>query len=89
MSDSNGYSSVRTWRDEVSTTLGSIETNMKNMDKKLDKMCGVQTKHGERIHFIEEIESNRKAVNKKLNALWAAIIVGVSFIANIAFRIFN
>jgi len=85
----NGYSSVSSWRDEVSKSLGSIETNILNIGKKLDVVCDVQTKYGERIRTIEDIESNRKAVNKKLNALWAAIIVGVSFIANIAFKVFN
>ena len=89
MSDSNGYSSVRTWRDEVSKTLGSIETNILNMDEKLGMVCNVQTKYGERILTLEETESNRKAVNRKLNALWAGIIVLVSAISNLAFRIFN
>ena len=85
----NGYSSVSSWRDEVSKSLGSIETNILNIGKKLDVVCDVQTKYGERIRTIEDIESNRKAVNKKLNALWAAIIVGVTAVANIAFKVFN
>jgi len=85
----NGYSSVSSWRDEVSKSLGSIETNISNIGEKLDIVCSVQTKYGERIRVIEDIESNRKAVNKKLNALWAAIIVGVSAAANIAFKVFN
>ena len=89
MSNSNGYSSVSSWRDEVSKSLGSIETNISNIGEKLDVVCDVQTKYGERIRVIEDIESNRKAVNKKLNALWAAIIVGVSAAANIAFKVFN
>jgi len=89
MNNSNGYTSVSSWRDDVSRSLGSMETGISNIETKINGICEVQKKHDGRIDTLEDIESNRKAVNKKLNALWAAIIVAVSAVANIAFKVFN
>jgi len=66
-----------------------MEKGISNIETKINGICEVQKKHDGRIDTLEDIESNRKAVNKKLNALWAAIIVAVSAVANIAFKVFN
>ena len=85
----NGYTSVTSWRDDVSKSLGGIEQNITNIDNKLGQVCKKIEKHEDRIDTLEEVESNRKAVQKRLNALWASIIVFVSAAANIAFKVFN
>ena len=89
MNNTNGYTSVSSWRDDVSKSLGGMEKGISNIEKKIDTICDVQKKHHGRIDALEGIESNRKAVNKRLNAIWAAIIVAVSAVANIAFEVFN
>jgi len=89
MGNSNGYTSVSSWRDEVSTTLGRLDERTKNIDEKLDLVCTEQENHGQRIRTLEDIESNRRAVNKKMVALYAFIVAIVTTLSNIAFQVFN
>ena len=78
---------VSSWRLGVSKSLGSLETMSKNIEKKLDEVCDVQGKHDDRIDTLETTESNRKAVQRKMNALIAFIVMIVTFLSNIAWKI--
>ena len=85
----NNYSSVSSWRDDVSRSLGSIETNILNIDKKLDQVCTEQGNQDQRIETLETGESNRRAVNKKMVALYAFIVAAITTLSNIAFQVFH
>ena len=50
----NGYSTVRSWRDDVSESLGSLKTMSQNIEKKMDKVCAAQGRHEDRIYTIEK-----------------------------------
>ena len=89
MGNSNGYTSVSSWRDDVSRSLGGLEKGIENIEKKIDVMCEIQKKHNGRINTLEDIESNRRAVNKKMVALYAFIVAIVTTLSNIAFQVFN
>lgn len=83
------YSTVRSWRDDVSSSLGSLETMSQNIEKKLDHVCNVQGKHDDRIDELERIESNRSAVQKRMTALMALIVAVVTTLSNIAWKMFR
>ena len=89
MSNSNGYTSVSSWRDDVSKSLGGMEKGIGNIEKKIDDICEIQNKHNGRINTLEDIESNRRAVNKKMVALYAFIVAIVTTLSNIAFQVFH
>ena len=89
MGNSNGYTSVSSWRDDVSKSLGGMEKGIGNIEKKIDDICEIQKKHNGRINTLEDIESNRRAVNKKMVALYAFIVAIVTTLSNIAFQVFN
>ena len=89
MGNSKGYTSVSSWRDDVSRSLGGLEKGIENIEKKIDVMCEIQKKHNGRINTLEDIESNRRAVNKKMVTLYAFIVAIVTTLSNIAFQIFN
>ena len=89
MNNSNGYTSVSSWRDEVSKSLGGLEKGLENIEEKIDQIGNTQKENVDRIERLEEAEYNRKPVSRKLNALWAGLIVLVSAIANIVFKVFN
>ena len=81
--------SVKTWRDDVSRTLGRLDERTHLMDKKMDKVCETQAKHDDRIDVLEVAESNRSAVQKKMNIVYGMIITVVSAGANIAWKVFK
>jgi hypothetical protein len=83
----NGYSTVRSWRDDVGETLGRIDERTKNTEEKLDKALEEQGNQDKRIGTLETTESNRKAVQRKMNALIAFIVMIVTFLSNIAWKI--
>jgi len=85
----NNYSSVSSWRDEVSKSLGGMEKGIENIEKKMDGICEIQKKHNGRINTLEDIESNRRAVQKKMIALYSFIVVIITTLSNIAFQVFN
>ena len=85
----NNYSSVSSWRDEVSTTLGRLDERTKNIDEKLDQVCTEQGNQDQRIETLETGESNRRAVNKKMVALYAFIVAVVTTLSNVAFQVFH
>ena len=85
----NGYSTVRSWRDDVSRSLGGLEAVTKNIDKKLNYVCKEQANQGKKIGALETINSNRAAVSKKMAALYVFIIGVVAFLSNIAFKLFR
>lgn len=85
----NGYTSVSSWRDDVSRSLGALESTTKNIDKKLDHVCKTQKAQEDRIEVLETLESNRKAVAKRMVALQSVLIAVITAIANIAFKIFK
>ena len=82
-------STVKSWRDDVSTTLGRLDERTKNMDTKLNAVCKVQSKHDDRIDVLEVAESNRSAVQKKMHIVYGIIISMVTAGANIAFKVFK
>ena len=84
----NGYS-VRSWRDDVSESLGSLKTMSQNIEKKMDKVCAAQGEHEDRIDTLEKNESTRKAVQRKMNGLIAFIVMIVTFLSNLAWRLFR
>ena len=81
----NNYSSVSSWRDEVSTTLGRLDERTKNIDAKLDLACAERENHDQRIETLETGEANRRAVQKKMVALYSFIVVIIATLSNIAF----
>ena len=81
--------SVKTWRDDVSSMLGRLDERTEKMDKKLDAVCKVQSKHDERMDKLEVAESNRSAVQKKMHIVYGIIISMVTAGANIAFKVFK
>lgn len=83
----NNITPVATWRDHVSETLGSLTTTASNIEKKLDKACEVMDHHEVRIDALEDVNEQRSAVQKKIGALYAAIITIVTLLANIAWKI--
>ena len=85
----NNYSSVSNWRDDVSTTLGRLDERTKNIDEKLDQVCTEQGNQDQRIETLETGESNRRAVNKKMVALYAFIVAVITTLSNIAFQVFH
>ena len=89
MSNSNGYTTVSSWRDDVSRSLGGMEKGIENIEKKIDGICEIQKKHNGRINTLEDIESNRRAVNKKMIVLYSFIVAIVTTLSNIAFKVFR
>ena len=85
----NGYSTVRSWRDDVSESLGSLKTMSQNIEKKMDRVCTAQGRHEDRIDALEKNESTRKVVQRKMNGLIAFIVMIVTFLSNLAWRIFR
>ena len=83
----DNHSPVSSWRHDVSRTLGRIEERTKNTDEKLDKALEEQGRQDKRIDKLETIESNRSAVQKKMTALIAFIVMIVTFLSNIAWKI--
>jgi len=83
----NNYSTVKSWRDDVSETLGAISERTKNTVKKLDQALEEQGRQDKRIEKLEVIESNRSAVQKKVHALTALIVAIVTAAANITWQI--
>jgi len=73
MDTKNNYTTVRSWRDSVSESLGSLKTGVSSIEKKLDTVCAKQTEYEKRIKNLETIESNRKAISRAMNALIGAI----------------
>ena len=80
---------LKTWRDDVSTTLGKLDERTKRMDKKLDDACKTHVHYDERMDKLEVAESNRSAVQKKMNIIYGIIISIVTAGANIAFKVFK
>ena len=89
MSNSIGYTSVSSWRDDVSKSLGGMEKGIEYIEMKIDVMCEIQKKHNGRINTLEDIESNRRAVNKKMIVLYSFIVAIVTTLSNIAFKVFR
>ena len=89
MNNSNGYTTVSSWRDDVSKSLGGMEKGIENIEKKIDGICEIQKKHNGRINTLEDIESNRRAVNKKMIVLYSFIVAIVTTLSNIAFKVFR
>ena len=85
----NGYSTVRSWRDDVSMTLGQIDERTQNTEEKLDKALKEQGRQDKRIGTLETESSNRSAVQKKMTALMALVVVIVTTLSNIAWKIFR
>jgi len=85
----NNYLSVKSWRDEVSTTLGRLDERTENIDRKLDQVCTEQENQYKRIEVLETGESNRQAVQKKMVALYAFIVAVITTLSNIAFQVFH
>ena len=81
--------SVKSWRDEVSATLGRLDERTQQMTKKLDTLCKTQTQHDERIDALEIAESNRQAVSKKVYVIIGLIVSVITTLANIAWKIFK
>ena len=73
----------------MSKSLGGMEKGIENIEKKIDGIYEIQKKHNGRINTLEDIESNRRAVNKKMVALYAFIVAIVTTLSNIAFQVFN
>ena len=84
-----GYTTVRSWRDDVGETLGRIDERTLNTDKKIDKALEEQGSQDKRIEKLEITESNRSAVQKKMTALMAFIVAVVSVLSNIAWNLFH
>ena len=85
----NGYSTVRSWRDDVSMTLGQIDERTQNTEKKLDKALKEQGRQDKRIGTLETESSNRSAVQKKMTALMVLVVAIVTTLSNIAFKLFR
>ena len=85
----NGYSTVRSWRDDVSMTLGQIDERTQNTEEKLDKALKEQGKQDKRIGTLEIESSNRSAVQKKMTALMVLVVAVVTTLSNIAFKLFR
>lgn len=85
----NGYSTVRSWRDDVGETLGAIDERTKNTDEKLDKVLEEQGSQDKRIETLEVESSNRSAVQKKMTALMVLVVAIVTTLSNIAFKLFR
>ena len=83
------YSTVRSWRDDVGETLGRIDERTKNTEEKLDKALKEQGSQDKRIGTLETESSNRSAVQKKMTALMALVVVIVTTLSNIAWKIFR
>lgn len=83
----NGYSTVRSWRDDVSKSLGGLEKGIENIEKQVGGICKVQKLHDDRIEKLELQESNRTAVHKRMMALYAFVVAIVTTAANIAWMI--
>ena len=82
-------STVKNWRDEVSTTLGRLDERTKNIDVKLDTVRKAQSKHDDRIDVLEIAHANRSAVQKKMHVVYGIIITVITAGANIAFKVFK
>ena len=82
-------STVKNWRDDVSTTLGRLDERTKNMDTKLNAVCKIQSKHDDRIDVLEIAHANRSAVQKKMHIVYGMIITVITAGANIAFKVFK
>lgn len=85
----NGYSTVRSWRDDVSETLGAIDERTKNTDEKIEKALTEQGRQDKRIGTLEIESSNRNAVQKKMTALMVLVVAVVTTLSNIAFKLFR
>ena len=85
----NGYSTVSSWRDDVSGTLGRIDERTQNTEKKLDKTLEEQGRQDKRIGVLEVESSNRSAVQKKMTALMVLVVAIVTTLSNIAFKLFR
>ena len=83
----DNHSSVSSWRHDVSRTLGRIEERTENTEEKLDKALEEQVRQDGRIETLEVESSNRRAVQRKMNALMAFIVMIVTFLSNIAWKI--
>ena len=85
----NGYSTVRSWRDDVGETLGRIDERTQNTEKKLDRALKEQGSQDKRIETLEVESSNRSAVQKKMTALMVLVVAIVTTLSNIAFKLFR
>ena len=85
----NGYSTVRSWRDDVSMTLGQIDERTQNTEKKLDRALKEQGSQDKRIETLEVESSNRSVVQKKMTALMVLVVAIVTTLSNIAFKLFR
>ena len=85
----NNNTSVSSWRDSVSETLGRLDERSNNIYDKLEKICLKQGIHEVRIDKLEIIESNRSAVARKMTALMALVVAVVTTLSNIAWQIFH
>lgn len=87
MNGANGRRTVTEWRDDVTMLLGRLDERTKTINNKLDDVCKKQKEHEQRIEDLEALESNRSAVQKKLGALYAAIIAIVTLAVNVAAKL--
>jgi len=85
----NNHSSVSSWRDEVSATLGRLDERTKNIELKLDQARRERGNHDKRLEALELGESNRQAIHKKMVALYAFIVAVITTLSNIAFQVFR
>lgn len=80
---------VKSWRDEVSTTLGRLDERTKIINEKMDAICKTQAKHHDRLDILETAESNRQAVSKKMYVIITILVSVVTTLANIAWKLFK
>lgn len=85
--------SVKSWRDDVSFKLGQIMESQKNMHADIKKTNGKVGSNENRIGALEQIESNRKAVQRHWACIWAvvggAVVWALQKLAPLAWSLFK